>query len=82
MPAQGMTANELAPTSQVPTTMHHRALDVLGLNRSQRATAQRSLEIEVETYLNNSSTETDPLVFWQVCGYSKFLPILLMSLYH
>jgi hypothetical protein len=54
--------------------MHRRALDVLGLNRAPTTTAQRSLEIEVETYLNNNSIVTDPLVFWQVCGYSNLFP--------
>ena len=77
-----MPANETAPTPQVSTTMNRRALDILGLSRSQMTTAWRSLEIEVETYLNNGSTERDPLVFWQVCSYFKFLPILLMLLHH
>ena len=73
---------QVAPTPQIPATMHRRALDILGLNRSPTTTAQRSLEIEVETYLNSNSIVTNPLVFWQVRGYSKFLPIFLMSLHH
>jgi len=75
-------ANETAPTPQDFTTMDRWALDILGLNPSQTTTARRSLEIEVETYLNNGSTERNPLVFWQVCSYFKFLPILLMLLHY
>ena len=64
---QGVTVNETALTPQVPTTVHRRALDILGLNRSHITTAQRSLEIEVETYLNSNVINTNPVVFWQVC---------------
>jgi hypothetical protein len=81
VPEQGEMTNVIVPTPQIPT-IHCRALDILGLRRSQITPSQRSLEIEVETYLNNNSTETDPLAFWQVCGYSRFLLILLMSLRH
>ena len=62
-----MTINEAALTPQVPATMHRCALDILGLNRPRIATTQRSLEIEVETYLNGNIVHTNPLVFWQVC---------------
>ena len=74
VPEQGETTNVIAPTPQIPT-IHRRALDILGLRRSQITPSQRSLEIEVETYLNNNSTETDPLEFWQVCCYSRFMSI-------
>jgi hypothetical protein len=67
VPEQGAMANDIASPPQVPAvTMRHRALDILGLNRSQMPTTQRSLEIEVETYLNDNSAVTDPLMFWQV----------------
>ena len=67
MPEQGVMANDILSPPQVPAlTMHRRALDILGLNRSQMPTTQRSLEIEVETYLNDNSAVTDPLMFWQV----------------
>jgi hypothetical protein len=60
-------ASAVAPTSQVPTvTVHQRARDILGLNRSQVTTVQRSLEIEVENYLNEGIADKDPLIFWQV----------------
>jgi len=60
MPEQleGVTVNEVAPTPQMmPATMHRHALDILGLNHSQMTTTRYSLEIEVETYLNNNSVK-------------------------
>ena len=72
MTEQGVTVNEAAQTPQVPTTMHRRALDILGLNRPHIMTTQRSLKIEVETYLNSNDIHTKPLVFWQVCMATYF----------
>jgi hypothetical protein len=71
VPEEGVMTNDKASPPQIPAiTMRHRALDILGLNRSQMPTTQRSLEIEVETYLNDNSAVTDPLIFWQV-GVAK-----------
>jgi hypothetical protein len=63
VPQQAEMANEAIPTPQVP---HRRARDILGLNRSHVTTVQRSLEIEVDNYLNDNNIGTDPLMFWQV----------------
>lgn len=64
-PEQGDVASEVAP--QLPTvTVQQRARNILGLNRSQVTTVQRSLEIEVGTYLNESITDKDSLMYWQV----------------
>jgi hypothetical protein len=62
--------NEAAPTPQVP---RQSARDILGLNRSQGTTVQRSLEIEVENYLNDNNIGTDPFTFWQVNVVLVFL---------
>jgi len=53
--------------AQHSTTKRPNARDILGLRHIRPITAQRSLEIEVETYLNDNSITTDSLSFWQVC---------------
>jgi hypothetical protein len=50
----------------MPATTHQRAMNILGLNYVEAATIQRSLEIEVENYLNDNNIVTESLVFWQV----------------
>jgi hypothetical protein len=58
--------------------MRQRAMDILGLNYAQTASGQRSLEIEVETYLNDNGVGIDSLTFWQVSTlfFPKFITIL------
>jgi hypothetical protein len=54
---------EIAP---LPAETRPRAADILSLNRCQTPTPQCSLEIEVDTFLNDATTGTDPISYWQV----------------
>jgi hypothetical protein len=52
-----------APRSQ-PT-----ARDILGLNKPRVRNFDRSLEIEVDLYLNDPETGTSSLMYWQVNSF-------------
>jgi len=68
-PAPEVAPEAATPPSQEtqrPTTQRPSARDILGLKRTRPITAQRSLEIEVESFFNDNSTATSSLCFWQV----------------
>jgi hypothetical protein len=56
------------PVEALPIPPAPRAIDILGLNRPRYTAGQPSLEVEVETYLNERTTQVDSaLAYWQVC---------------